>query len=426
MSKEQDFKEAIISLEKEWVQSCDEIEEYASDINNWCLVHATKYMPLKNKNGDMFIPTTAMATNYKIPRSTVHTTLNHVVTSHGGGNWDAMPFVFFTPYKDVVQQNEKPLEVSMFDTYFAPDPDHGLILPKSTYTVRPSNDCLYKIGPTEATYKEDYFTTQEIDLLLECMDIDSDYSYDKYTYQELLPADEGNTDEHHVAQLLGFDQRLINIYSKTKDKKAFLHGILEEDRITILTKFLRNKVAQIAMRKQGYRYLTGSDCGVNATAIEKAALKNGLKATCCNKGHSGSIFAETENTHLDMYELLERLYKCEINAKQIYDTIVHYEYSKDFAKRIAKAILKTGKIDCYDFYHEQFLISQEYSGTKIQNIKEYNAALDTTLKRNAVIMSNQFAQWLEKLKQSPEYKKLCIKMRSQRTRTHFYRQEKEL
>ena len=86
MSNAGAFKDGIKVLTGNDVQMTEGQEvEYMSDVNNWVLVHATKYMPLKNENGQFYIPTTAMATQFEIPRSTVHFTLNHIVTNHGYG-----------------------------------------------------------------------------------------------------------------------------------------------------------------------------------------------------------------------------------------------------------------------------------------------------------------------------------------------------
>jgi len=50
-----------------------------SDTDNWVCVHATKYDPKCNFDGERYIETTATATNYRCPRATIHSTLNWVV-----------------------------------------------------------------------------------------------------------------------------------------------------------------------------------------------------------------------------------------------------------------------------------------------------------------------------------------------------------
>lgn len=104
-----------------------------------CLVHATRFYPKKNKDGSYTIETTARATDYIQPRATVHFTCNHVVESHLQGNWDDMSYVIMAPLRDVVALNGKPRRFSAVDTYFLPDPDDGIQMPKSTMIVAPSD-----------------------------------------------------------------------------------------------------------------------------------------------------------------------------------------------------------------------------------------------------------------------------------------------
>ena len=86
--------------------------------------------------------------------------MNHVVGSHGYGNWDATPFVLLAPYNSLVKLNDNPAEVSATDTYWSVDPDVGFRLPENTYIVKPSNDVLFHIGENIATYKTDNFTDE--------------------------------------------------------------------------------------------------------------------------------------------------------------------------------------------------------------------------------------------------------------------------
>ena len=138
--------------------------DYMADMSHWCAVHVTKYMPKHHNDGTMYIPTTAMATDFDAPRSTVHVTLNHVVTSHMMGSWNDMPIVVLAPYNDVTEKNGNPAEVAGTDTYWSLNPDAGLILPENTYIVQPKNDGpLYQIGEHGATYKRDNYTEEEVE-----------------------------------------------------------------------------------------------------------------------------------------------------------------------------------------------------------------------------------------------------------------------
>ena len=84
MAEVQDFVSGIQKLQ-DFEDNVQAQVKYMSDMNNWVMVHATKYMPRRLSDGSLAIPTTAMATNYDVPRATVHTTLNHIVDANSGG-----------------------------------------------------------------------------------------------------------------------------------------------------------------------------------------------------------------------------------------------------------------------------------------------------------------------------------------------------
>ena len=287
-----------------------EAELYMSDMNNWCCVHTTRYMPLRNSDGRFFIPTTSMATNFDIVRSTVHTTLNHVVASNGGGNWDSKPYVVFMKYNDVVALNGNPQEVSQYDTFFIPDPDKGLVLPKDAYLVRPSNEKngeLYTIGEHEATYKTNNFTYAEIDQILNMIrEINGGESSRLYWEHDRYLGKEN--DDETMRGLLGDDEKLFRMYKNTKNKREFLKGLLAEDRDTIITKFLRDAIVRLAMEKQGFKYVEAFEGWGPTNTIANVALEHGIRASSNNKGHSTSIECKMETGANWLILNLEKLY----------------------------------------------------------------------------------------------------------------------
>ena len=165
MEKSEIFNKAKSNLEHGYITE----EKYVSDMSNWLCVHATNYMPQQNTTGDYFIQTTAMATNNEIARATIHVTLNQIVYSHMSGNWDSASFVILAPYNDVVEINGKPSMVASEDTYFIPNPDTGLVLPKNACIIKPDNSTLFTIGEHVSTYKTDNYTEQEIQTILSFM-----------------------------------------------------------------------------------------------------------------------------------------------------------------------------------------------------------------------------------------------------------------
>ena len=158
-----DLQDKIKQLQEKINQRKISKVDYMANPANWVCVHATEYMPKVNKDGEMYIESTMMATNFEVPRTSVHVTLNHVVKSHSGGDWDGKPIVMLAPYNDLVGKNGNPQQIATEDTFFIPNPDTGLVLPPSTYIVQPgeNNDKLFAIGKNMATYKTDNFTKDE-------------------------------------------------------------------------------------------------------------------------------------------------------------------------------------------------------------------------------------------------------------------------
>ena len=198
----------------------DAMLAYVSDMKNWLCVHATNYMPRRDKDGQLSVQTTGMATEYKYPRATVHFTINQIVSSNMGGNWDATPIVVLAPYNDIVKKNTNPQMVASEDTFFIPNPDTGLILPENTHIIRPNNDTLFQIGDKISTYKTDNFTDEETEMILSFVD-----PYER------------------------------EIYGKV-----------------VLTKFLREIVVRMAMEKMGYRYVRSHEDEISGVIADLKLL----------------------------------------------------------------------------------------------------------------------------------------------------------
>lgn len=379
-------------------------EKYMSDMDNWCVVHATKYLPKRNTDGNMVIETTAMATNFEsVPRSTVHTTLNHVVGGHNGGSWGDMPYVILMPYNDVVALNGHPREVSMFDTYFAPNPDTGLILPKSAYLVRPSdenNGDLYTIGEHEATYKTSNFTDDEIQFILNNVDEYSKQRYLDYLFTGELPSD------GLVEAYLLYDDELIKQYKNASNKHEFLRNAMAKYRNVILTQFLRDTVVKLVMQENGYKYVKGSDGDNIARAARDIAKQSGLKSDASNKGHSFSLEKNMEEVYCNLMDVLNDLYTNGHNAPDVYRILVVDGWPEDFCLHIAECILKDRPIDCYQFYVDRFISAAKRNDCEYRTVADYSPGLDVTLRRNARLMQNKFIQWIHYIKTKPMYAEL--------------------
>lgn len=385
-----------------------------SDMENWVCVHVTKYKPRRNQKGQLYIPTTGMATGNKYPRATIHFTINQIVASHTGGNWDASPIVVLAPYNDIVKTNGEPRMVASEDTFFIPNPDTGLILPSSAHIVKPNNNTLFSIGDNISTYKTDNFTNKELELILSFMEPGEREEYEQY--------DNADLKDYELQHILK-NERVKQSYEKS-NKHEFLKGLLAEDKRVMLAGFLRDLVVHMAMKKMGYKYVHSHEDEISAK-IANAARAKGLIGDSGNKGHSSTIESEFEHLgcrYLDIIEL------CQTNdIEKIYQSWL-------LNVPTAKMILSDKPLDMYKLYQERlnefigdirFYVEQEkreakeYQYTLDVNdlqkrldyadrlekdgIKAHNPYLDIVVRRNASRLNQNYAKAMEKLKQNPKY-----------------------
>lgn len=397
----------------------DSYSSNMSDTENWICVHATKYKPKRNKDGLLYINATGPATGYKYPRATVHFTLNQIVHSHMGGNWDATPFVILAPYNGIKEKNGNPREVATEDTFFIPNPDTGLVLPESTHIVRPNNNMLFSIGEKVSTYKTDNFTNEEIETILPYM-----HPWDREEYEKYEKCD---FTEVEINTIL-WDHYTRKIYERRKDKRAFLHGLLSENRITLLTQFLREVVVRKAMEKMGYKYVFSHEDEISGL-VAKVARDNGISGDSGNKGHSGSLEHDLEVIGCTYQGFIEILQKQ--NIGDVYNSLVD-------CRRDAERFLRGGELNMYQKYEKCFSDMIErirfYTNSELEYAKEYpddeyyakrakqapenfayadrleqggisayNPNLDIVLYRNARRLESEYAKAMAKLQQNKLY-----------------------
>ena len=456
MTKEvEEFKQAIARIEAdERYVSAQHEESYMSQMKNWCVVHATSYLPKTAPDGSLYIPSTAMATDFRIPRSTVHVTLNHIVTAHGYGSWDDAPIVILAPYNDVAGKNGNPAEVAGTDTYWSVNPDKGLVLPESAYVIQPDdNGPLFQIGEHGATYKRDNYTEEEVAQIESLLDWSDRDEYMKYK--------NGEIEDYVLEYEFRRDKRIQQMYESAKDKKAFLRGLFEESRFAILSKYLRDIVFKMAIKKIGYEYV-GSILDGNDTSskIARAAIEQGIPGNASNKGHSNSLYHELEECWgriISVFEGNSIMGTCGIfNAKdmsELFDffvredddpfvvaiihnlvedkpvdfvkvyqdtyvsTIERYkrycQYDQDYYKR------EIGNIPNYNISDERKKeLEQEYQGkiarrdeeiakwSGMKTIVDYDKNLDETIRRHCERLSKEYESWRTELIKKPEFSDL--------------------
>ena len=403
MGNVKEFRDAIEEIK---IKNKSSAEEYLLNMGNWVVVHATKYLPLVHKDGSQYIPTTAMATNFeKYPRNTVHFTLNHVVTSHGYGNWDATPYVIIAPYKSVAELNKNPAQVSAHDTYWSVDTDKGLVLPKNAFIVKPANDVLFSIGENVATYKTDSFTDEEIQQIESMMT-----PYDRGQYEKYKNAD---FEDYEIEFELKYAPEIVKkAYAGSKDKKAFLRGLFEESRFEFLAKYLRNAVVKMTIDKMGYRQIDFYDACSNSVVIEKTADENGLDGAASNKGHSGSIYYAIEESYAGLNVLFnggffnDGAYK-QKDVEALYNDIVDSQ-RLSYADLLIDSIINNKPIDFYEIYMKRFEYEVGCRASngwckKYKSIAEFDENLDKTLRKHVDVLSAKHMQWLAQIRQWPGY-----------------------
>ena len=422
-----ELKERIARLRQAIAENSDEVAQNLKDnINtislyskenayeimdnpeNWVFVHATNYEPKNNEKGEMYIPPTAMVTD--LPRASVHGKLNAVVGANSAGSWDKAPFVVLAPFNDVVRLNGNPQEVSVDDTYFIPDPDTGLVLPKNAYLIKPDPNAekLINFGEGVITYKTDNYTDKEIEEILALSE------GDKYLYEKYM---NGDASDFQINHLLGYDKKLIAAYDKSENKKLFLRGLLEEDRFAILNKLLRDTAVKMTLEKMGYHYVYSHEDPISEN-VANIARENGIRGCSSDKGHSLSLEHLLENSGCDLLDLVNALKSKD--SDEIFKTLTTSEDKiyKDVALNITEGkplpdffTIHQKSVDTYltlmsiqashDAKHKD-----EYSACadkiKKGGIKAFNANLYITLHRQSEKMNAQAEQAIGELKKNPE------------------------
>ena len=422
-----ELKEKIARLRQAIAENSDEVAQNLEDnINtislyskenayeimdnpeNWVFVHATNYEPKNNEKGEMYIPPTAMVTD--LPRASVHGKLNAVVGANSAGSWDKAPFVVLAPFNDVVRLNGNPQEVSVDDTYFIPDPDTGLVLPKNAYLIKPdpNADKLINFGEGVITYKTDNYTDKEIEEILALSE------GDKYLYEKYM---NGDASDFQINHLLGYDKKLIAAYDKSENKKLFLRGLLEEDRFVILNKLLRDVAVKMGLEKMGYHYVYSHEDRISEN-VANIARENGIRGCSSDKGHSLSLEHLLENSGCDLLDLVNDLKSKD--SDEIFKTLTTSKDKiyKDIALNITEGkplpdffTIHQKSVDTYltlmsiqashDAKHKD-----EYSACadkiKKGGIKAFNANLYITLHRQSEKMKAQAEQAIGELKKNPE------------------------
>lgn len=409
--------------------------DQATNMSNWFLVHATKYLPRRNKKGDFFIPTTGMATDFDIPRSTVHFTLNHIVTGHMYGNWDAQPYIVVMPYMDVVAKNGNPAEIALVDTWFSPNPDAGIVLPQGTRIVRPAKDIpdgqLVVVRGNEVVYKAIDFTVEEEQLILSRLDM-----WKRDRYDRLSNGDFTDVEIEDAVNNLGAVGK--KLYEGAKDKKAFLRGLFANDREAVLGQFVRDIAFEVCIRDMGGRvWRDVSDGSELAVAVQNVALGQKIEATTSDKGHSCSLEADIEDMWVHIDNFLLNGFWLHDDKTGLLGLGGDLKQALEFVKRgkvypgigvIIQALASEKPIDfmgvfkplIHDYDDRLKASAVRTKGTPYEgilppgceNLAQVKPNLDITLKRWCAKTTEKFEKWRNQVKQLPEYPEFIAGVRN--------------
>lgn len=116
----------------------EEKGQEALELESLVAVHATRYLPIQGEEG-LEMTTTFEASDWEIPRDTIHFSLNHHVAPHMYGSWSDTPYAVISPLKEIMDANGKPAVLNTVDTFWEVGPGKRLKLPKNTAIVQPGD-----------------------------------------------------------------------------------------------------------------------------------------------------------------------------------------------------------------------------------------------------------------------------------------------
>ena len=374
-------------------------EMSVSDMKNWFLVHVTKYMPRLADNGELFIPTTAMATNFEIPRSTVHFALNHIVAGHLEGNWDGAPYVVVAPYMSMVEKNGNPEYVALADTWFSPNPDRGMILPNGARVVRPAQDLtdgkLIDVRGNYIVYKSANYTPEEEEMILSEFDWSKRFSYDSLEQgdkkRDALLAQQVR-DMAFVACMMEMGG---HVWQATSDGSAVAVRVAEVARANNFNAGETDKV-----HGESIECCIERDVWIELDGF----LRNGFRID----GDKGGLLTLTDDLG-QVFEYIKRN-KNKIGVKNIIHALIGNRSIDMMGVCESKIAERANSIrNTYRMLH-----GVEYKGFLPANYKELSAEkpnMGITLQRWFDRVNQDFEQWRAQIQTLPEYEDFIKKLR---------------
>jgi hypothetical protein len=128
MDRERDEAEKVKFTEQR--KKDEEKGQEALKLKSLVAVHATRHLPIQGEEG-LEVATTFEASDWKIPRDTIHFSLNHHVAPHMYGSWSDTPYAVISPLKEMMETNGNPAVLNTVDTFWEVGPGKRLRLPES-------------------------------------------------------------------------------------------------------------------------------------------------------------------------------------------------------------------------------------------------------------------------------------------------------
>jgi hypothetical protein len=155
---------------KEQQQDDEAVGQEALKLGELVAVHATSYLPQRNKEGRFEISTTFEGSDGQVLRNTIHFALNHLVAAHMSGTWEGVPYVVIAPLDDTLKMNGKPTNLNTVDTFWEVGLEKKLVLPSNTTVVGPGKlpkgQVISGLNTEDVRYKTD--NIQPTDVAMFC------------------------------------------------------------------------------------------------------------------------------------------------------------------------------------------------------------------------------------------------------------------
>lgn len=197
--------------------SRDELDSGAITLSDLIAVHATSHLPARLADGTWTVSPRINFSALKVPRTTVHFTLNHHVTSHMMGNWTDAEFVLFCPVEAAIEQNGIPYSLLGVDTFFVLPPGENCRLPAGrTQLLKkgplPDDLVVFKVSDDEWHYDAS-FSPRRLEILARNKaDQLSDFEVDlrwllgaAFGIKSMTISEDSSPIHAQVAQLLSFE-----------------------------------------------------------------------------------------------------------------------------------------------------------------------------------------------------------------------------